>query len=262
MVATGLLAIGAYVRELIELWNASDRSMLYWTLFLPLTGIPFVGVGISVIETGRRARHDPAVRALAGKFLAGLGILSTVLAVAIHFRQQRMDQMSRVFDQHLQLDADRIHNARKLQRIDVAIDGNESMTIRTQPSDGLDGRYRWALEIREGDAVLWKTSRDLSLKGIASPIVQNAPYTEVFAKCFDSVPSAAYACARNSQASDSYTVQASLELLEDAHGAIAPVQTRDNPLLSTASKELRLTTRTDDRAVLVIGVQQDPGLMR
>jgi hypothetical protein len=52
-------------------------------------------------------------------------------------------------------------------------------------------------------------------------------------------------------------VQARLELLEDAHGAIAPVQTRYNPLLSTASRELNLTTRTDEREVLVIGVQQD-----
>jgi hypothetical protein len=54
-----------------------------------------------------------------------------------------------------------------------------------------------------------------------------------------------------------FTVQASLELLEDAHGAIAPVQTRYNPLLSTASRELNLTTRTGEREVLVIGVQQD-----
>jgi hypothetical protein len=161
------LAIGAYARELIELWNASDRSMLYWTLFLPLTGIPFVGVGVSFIATERRARHDPAVRRLAGKFLAGLGILAAILAVAGHFRQKDMDQSRQVPDQQLQLDADRTHDARKLQRSEIAIDGNESITVTTQPSDGLDGRYRWTLEIRDGAAVLWKSSQDLPLKGIA-----------------------------------------------------------------------------------------------
>ncbi len=137
--------------------------MLYWTLFLPLTGIPCVGVGISFIETGRRARHDPTVRTLAGKFLPGLGILATILVVAGLFRQQDMHQSRRLLDQQLQLDADRTQNARKLQRIDIAIDGKESITVTSQPSNGLDGRYRWTLEIRDGAAVLWKSSQELSL---------------------------------------------------------------------------------------------------
>ena len=188
MVATGLLAIGTYVRELIELWNASDRSMLYWTLFLPLLGMALVGVGISFIETWRRARHDPAVRALAGKFLAGLGILAAILAVVGHFRQQDMDQSRRVLDQQLQLNADRSHNVRKLQRIDIAIDGNESITVTSQPSNGLDGRYRWTLEIRDGDVVLWTSAQELSLKGIAQPVSQSSRLAEVFAKCLDPVP--------------------------------------------------------------------------
>jgi hypothetical protein len=204
MVATGLLAIGTYVRELIELWNASDRSMLYWTLFLPLLGIALVGVGISFIETWRRARHDPAVRALAGKFLAGLGILAAILAVVGHFRQQDMDQSRRVLDQQLQLNADRSHNARKLQRIDIAIDGNESITVTSQPSNGLDGRYRWTLEIRDGDVVLWTSAQELSLNGIAQPVSQSARLAEVFAKCLDPVPVDAPACVRNAEASDFY----------------------------------------------------------
>ncbi len=258
MVAAGVLAIGAYVRELIELWNASDRSMLYWTLFLPFLGVPFVGVGISFIETGRRARHDPMARALAGKFLAGLGILVAILVVAGYFRQQSMHRLSRVLDQQLQLDADRTHNARKVQRIYIAIDGNESITVTSQPSSGLDGRYRWTLEIRDGAAVLWKSAQELSLKGIAQPVSQSARFAEIFAKCLDPLPVDAPACVRNAEASDFYTVQASLELLEDARGPIAPVQTRYNPVLSTASKDLNLTTHTDDRTVHVIGVQQDP----
>lgn len=256
LIATGLLAIGTYVDEAIAVWNASDRSMLYWLLFLPLIGVGLVGAGLGFVVIGRKARRDPSARALAGHCLLGLGILSAALAIAGHFRHARVAKSDRNLEQHLQLRAQRDRNARKLDRLDLDFAGNESIIVHAQPSAGLDGRYRWTLKISNGQNVLLESSRELTLQGTAPPIVQRTSFAQWFAKCFDPAPSAAYACVHNAEASESYLVQGNLELIDDAHGSVASTERRYNPIVATASRELSLDTRTTDDAVVVMGVAQ------
>lgn len=251
LVATGLLAIGAYVRG-----GFTDLSLLYWALFLPFVGIGMVGAGTCLLVIARKAwRGEPSALALARHSLLGLGIASATLVAAGHFRQQQIEAETRVLDQRFGLRGDRERNTRKLDRLDIAVAGHQSIIIRAQPSAGLDGRYRWTLKVFNDQAVLYESSRELSLRGAVPAIVRRMDFAELFAKCFDPVPSDAYACVRNAGARELYIVQARLELIDDGRERPTSAERRYNPIQATASAELELDTRTTDQAVIVMGVK-------
>lgn len=251
LTALGLLAIVSYIRAAI-----TDLSMLFWGLFLPVVGVAMLGFGAGLLVLGRKAwRGDAGAQRLAGHSLLGLAILATILGVAGHFRQQRMQAEGHVFAQADQLRADRERNARKLGQLDVALSGNDSILVRATPTPGLDGHYRFTLKVFNDQAVFVESSRELSLQGAVSPIAKRLRFADIFAKCFTNVPIEAYTCVRNTEARDSYTVRAYLELVDDGRGSDALYGSRPIPIQSIRTVELTLDTRTSDHAVMVIGAK-------
>lgn len=251
LIALGLLAIVSYIRA-----ASADLSMLFWGLFLPVVGIGMLGLGAGFLVLGRKAwRADAGAQRLARYSLLGLAILSTILAVAGHFRQQRIQAEARVLAQADQLQADRERNARKLGQLDVAFSGNDSILVRATPTPGLDGHYRLTLKVFNDQTVFVESSRELSLQGAVSPIAQRLRFADIFAKCFAHVPIKAYTCVRNTEARDSYTVRARLELVDDGRSSPAFYGGRPIPIQSSRTVELTLDTRTSDRAVMVTGAE-------
>lgn len=254
----GVLCIGGYATRVAELWNDSDRSMLYWLSFLPVLGTGLLGAGAFFVAIGLLARRGSAVAiALARYSLIALAALAAVGALGSYLQGQREDEAGRARAEDERLRAHRLHRARRLERLELDVADNQQLTLRARPIDGLDGSYRWTLTLSAGRTVFHEESQVLRLHGPAEPIVRALKFDTLFARCFtQGSASHAHVCARDAGAEDLYIVAAGLELIEDARGVVSASALRHEPIRSTASAELEIDTMTTQREVIVKHVRR------
>lgn len=250
LVAAGLWAMGAYVRAAMD-----DLSMAYWGLVVPMVGIGLVGAGLGFLVLARNAwRGSAKGQVLALRSLLALGLVSTLLAVAVHLRQQRMDAERVLLKQDERLQSDRRRDARKLKPLDVRLDDHDAILVNATPTAGVDDQYRLTVTVSTDHIVYFISSRTLTLQGTAVPITQRLRFEDVFALCFAAAPPPeAYACVRNAEAGEFYTVEARLELLDDRRRSPVTPGHGAPDIVSIRSVGLHLVTRATDHDVMVIG---------
>jgi hypothetical protein len=254
LIGGGIWAIASYLQAV-----AADMSMLFWALVIAGLGVGLLGVGVGFLVLARRSWDgDASTRALARNALLGLCLLFVALLVMGHLRLQRIQDETRAFEQDAAMQTDLERRARKLGQLDVEAAGGEALLVRTQPTPGLDGRYRWTLRVSSNEATLFQSSRVLSLQGATPPIAQRLRFDELFAACFGATPVKAYACVRNAGAGDLYTVEGQLELMDgriDGGVATDAIRTPHPVIRSSRATQLTLDTRTSNDAVTVLGVE-------
>ena len=249
LVAGGAWAIAAYVQAV-----AADLSMLFWALVIAGLGMALLGAGAGFLLLAYKSSREASAAVLARRALLGLCLLSAVVAVAGHFRLRQVQAGTLALEREAATRAERQRSARKLDSLELGTRGHEALLVRARPTPGLDGRYRWTLQVSSNEATLFESSRVLSLQGAATPITQSVRFDDLFAGCFAPTPVQAYACVRNAEAGDAYTVQARLELMDDHIDDDASRMTQP-PIRSTRTALLTLDTRASDDAVKVLGVE-------
>ena len=246
LIAGGVWAIASYARAAMD-----DRSMLFWALVILGIGCALLGAGACLLLLARNAWHgDASAQVLARNALLGLCLVAAIALVAGHARLRQAEADARVFARDAALQAERTRNARRLGELEV-VAGNDALSVRAQPTPGLDGHYRWTLQVSTNEAALYQSSRMLWLQGATAPVTQHLRFDDLFAGCFGPVAIKAYACVRDAGASDVYTVRAQLELVAEPVDGRAMVHP---PIRSVSARQLTLDTRTSDRAVVVLDV--------
>lgn len=249
LVAGGLGLLVAYVRAIF-----ADLSMLFWGLVLPGIGVPLLALGIGMLLLAYRARRSQAARRFAMRALWTLAIAGCGLALAGHLRWRQNQAAFTASNRQARFDAVRASDARRLQPLAVTIEP-DALLVRAQPGQGLDGEYRWTLQLADQDATLFTASRTLQLRGAATAVRQRIPFSDVFRGCFGSAPPSSYACVAHAGSDNLLVVRGQLRLLADRNGAVTGTGLRAGPPAAIAERTLRVETFNDGNAIRVGRVQ-------
>jgi hypothetical protein len=253
LVALGVLCIGTYVHVAVDVWGESDKSMLFWTAFLPVISLPLLTAGGFFAAIGSRARRgDPASVSLARNSLLTLAGLIALMVFVGAIVQHRAAKERHAFERTERLQVDRRQHARTIRHLELRAVDDRRLLVRADLSDGLDGRYRWTLTLATAGTALHRESGQLELRGQAGPFVREWPFDAVFASCFATPASPAYACAKGAEATDLYSMTMALDLVGDARDPGGTDGLSADPARSTAAADLRIDTRTTQDRVVVM----------
>jgi len=249
VLGTGLVA--AYVRA-----SLAELSMLFWGLVLPGIGVPLLALGIGMLLLARHARRSPAAHRFATRALLVLLVAGSALACLGYLRWRQQQAAFDASVRQLQHDAARWRDARRLQPLALTLQP-DALRVQAQPAAGLDGDYRWTLQVSDDRAILYTASRVLALHGAAAAIAERIAFSDLFRRCFDPAPPPSYACVAHAGSDNLLQVRGQLQLLADHDG---PVTAPGHPGSSAAiaAKTLRIETFNTGRAIRVGRVRLDP----
>jgi hypothetical protein len=252
LVATGAALVVAYIRATL-----ADLSMLFWGLVLPGIGVPLLALGIGMLLLARQARRSPPALRIAKHVLWALAIVACLLALAGHLRWRQQRAGLAESNRQLQSDAARARRARQLQPLTLGLEP-DAMLVQAQALPGLDGDYRWTLQVADGGTILFQVSRTLSLRGASAVIDERIAFAELFRGCFAPAPLPSYACVAHAGSDNLLDVRGQLQWLTDRSGVVAASRARTPPPAAIASRRLRIETFNTGNSIQVRQVAAEP----
>jgi hypothetical protein len=251
MAVSGLLLIGFYLHSVVVSLGQPDRSAIFWFLPIAMIGVALVAGGGALVALGVRARGgNGGTRVRARNGLAIAVFVAVVVPAVLHFQERSADEQRRAMDAAETLLAQRQAGMRQVETLDLAghyggeaIAASEGFVLQARISGGLDGVYRWELELDDSLGRTLLTRIDTrSLEGAATILRQPIAWSELFAPCFAQGEAFRPAfCAPGFEVISIIAVQARLMLLEDEDGPVAGI--RDAAVL-TFGKEMKFALHT------------------
>jgi hypothetical protein len=129
---------------------------------------------------------------------------------------------------------------------------------QAQALPGLDGDYRWTLQVADGGTILFQVSRTLSLRGASAVIDERIAFAELFRGCFAPAPLPSYACVAHAGSDNLLDVRGQLQWLTDRSGVVAASRARTPPPAAIASRRLRIETFNTGNSIQVRQVAAEP----
>jgi hypothetical protein len=252
LVAIGLALVVGYIRA-----TFADLSMLFWGLVLPGIGVPLLALGIGMLLLARHARRSPAALRVAKRALWALAIGACMLALVGHLRWRQQQAGFAESSRQMQLDTARARDARRLQPLALTLQP-DALLVQAQPTPGLDGDYRWTLQVVDGSTTLFGVSRVLSLHGASAAIGERIAFPELFRKCFAPAPLPSYACVAHAGSDNLLEVRGRLQLLANPSGSLAASRARTPPPAAVASRQLRIETFNTGNAIQIRQMALEP----
>jgi hypothetical protein len=243
LVATGLALVVGYVRA-----TFADLSLLFWGLVLPGIGVPLLALGIGMLLLAYHARRSQAARRFAKRALWILAIAGCGLALAGQLRWRQNQAAFATSSHQAQLDTVRASDARRLQPLAVTI-RPDALLVQAQPGPGLDGQYRWTLQVNDERAILFTASRTFELHGAAAAISQRIEYSTLFRGCFDPAPPQSYACVAHAGSDNLLVVRGRLDLIADSNGTVTGSGPHIGPPGTITAQAVRVETFNDGNAI-------------
>lgn len=214
LILAGLWAIGAYVATLIEVWDAPDRSAIFWHLVFVEAGVVLLVLGGYFLVLGIRTGRNPdASLALVGGSLGVLLLAGVLLGLYVTLEDRMVRRQRRERRQVQAALQERQRTMHRLRRLEVANLDEEGFTVELAASGRRSGTYDLNLSVRSDRVEFLRRSESLRLGADTAVLRRRIEYRDLFRTC-DTVadPSRVPVCVDGVGARSFFTVEARLTL--------------------------------------------------